>query len=105
MRFTILGLLLVMSGCSDGTAPVSSDGLGDAWPLTVDRGSIGCDIQNSAFFQDESGTRWGLNGVAAQNGYSDIAPIWADAAPLAPGLPPLKKNIGPLLDPAVDMCD
>jgi hypothetical protein len=41
----------------------------------------------------------GVNGMASS--YEDINPIWADD-PASPGL---KKNIGPLINAGLEMCD
>jgi hypothetical protein len=73
---------------------VSRSGYGDAWPLKVDRGTLGCTQPGAVTFTSTDGTVYWVNGtagdMAGKNGWLDIRPIWAND-PTTPGL---KKDIG-----------
>lgn len=88
-------------GCGEGN--VSSDEFGADWPLTVDSGDLSCEGSNgfgAVVFTDPDGNEYGVNGVAAGQGYSPIDPIWKDD----PELAGLKISIGPLIDRGLSLC-
>jgi len=72
---------------------------GSDWPLTVAEGTLACEGAGAVTFTAE-GTTYAVNGLAAgMDRWADIDPIWAPA----PG--GLKKNIGPLIDRGLALCD
>ena len=73
---------------------------GDAWPLTVDSGTLRCEGAGAVVFVAPDGTEYGVNGMASK--YADIDPIWV--AP-DPSLPNLRKSIGPLIERGLALCD
>ena len=95
--------------------------LGDKWPLTVKKGTVGCQDHGcrhcqAAFFL-HNGKKYALNGVAGarKSTYHSIDPIWADDGRARWVDDPetgervnvyegLKKNIGPLIDLALKKC-
>lgn len=89
---------LLLVGCSS-EKDVSSADFGDAWPLTVESGAVKCVSPNAAVFIHE-GKEYQLNGAASSKGYRKINRIWADN----PQIPGTKKDIGPLLKAALDLC-
>lgn len=86
---------------SDHEAAVSKASFGDAWPLTVEEGTLMCLNGVSVVFEAPSGVRYAVNGTAMSlTDYPDIDQIWAaDETGIAP-----KKNIGPLLDRGLELC-
>lgn len=74
---------------------------GADWPLTVDEGVLTCEGAGAVYFTGE-GTRYAVNGLArTQKDAPDIDPIWADD----PSVEGLKKDIGPLIDRGLELCD
>jgi hypothetical protein len=74
--------------------------MGKQWPLTVDSGTLSCDGSDgvgSVTFET-GGKLYAVNGLARQDGYADITPIWAKAGY------GLRKNIGPLIDRGLKLC-
>lgn len=61
MRVLVLLLLSIVwiSGCSN-TQKVTSRELGDAWPLVVSEGRVGCE-QDGALYFSYHGTKYALN--------------------------------------------
>jgi hypothetical protein len=106
-RTAAVALLFVMTACSQGddTAAASEERVaqaefGDDWPLTVSEGTLRCEASKVTFEAD--GTVYAVNGTArADDSYSDIDSIWADD-PSGLGL---KKNIGPLIDRGLLLCN
>ena len=97
--------------------------LGERWPLTVKEGEVGCDflgtmnrLELKAAFFRYKGKKYALNGLAGsrKSEYLPIEPIWASPEPIwvdnpnRPGekinIAPPKKNIGPLIDLALEEC-
>lgn len=83
---------------------VSRADLGDAWPLTVESGTLRCkpflkDLHLLTF--EAEGQVWALNGTAAGQGFPFIDPIWADNPEIAGA----KINIRPLLELAQSLCE
>lgn len=81
---------------------VSHRDYGEAWPLTVEAGTLRYEPPGRAVFEHD-GTAYALNGLASSAGYADIDPIWADREGFEDlGL---KVNISPLLDDALALKD
>jgi hypothetical protein len=80
-------------------AHVSRTEFGDAWPLTVDEGTLRCHRQ-TIIFQAPDGTEYAINGTALVAGYQEITPIWADD----PSPPPPKRDLSPLHDLGLELC-
>jgi hypothetical protein len=78
---------------------VSRSEFGSGWPLTVEAGTLACEDAGAVTFTSD-GTTYAVNGPAqAMDRWPDIDAIWADA----PG--GFKKNIGPLVDRGLALCD
>ena len=74
--------------------------MGADWPLTVEAGTLDCIGAGAVTFTSEDGTTYAVNGLAlSSTSYPDIDAIWADASG------GLKKNIGPLIDRGLALCD
>ncbi len=79
------------------------------WPLTVDRGWLGC-TGDAVWFRAGDGTTYGVNGAAS--GYSKIDPIWAEDSRMMGELraagakngPMLRINIGDLIQEGRKLC-
>lgn len=66
-------------GVNNGSAVSNSDfqKRGHTWPLSVERGRVGCDGP-AYWFASGDGKKYGLNGIAsAEKGYEPIEEIWA----------------------------
>lgn len=85
------------------TAPPHAEQLtrasvGDAWPFTVDDGTLRCEAPGSVVFVS-SGKSYAVNGTArTHTDYPDVDEIWADDP--AGG----KKNIGPMIQRGLALC-
>lgn len=102
--FVALVVVIVWSQSQNQPAPapgyVSRAMLGDDWPLTVEEGQLRCIEQAVTIVVD--GTAYALNGVALQRDTSrDITPIWADN----PTVEGLKKDLGPLIERGLALCN
>lgn len=91
-------------GNGDSGRRVTRADFGKSWPLKVDSGTLMCDGKDG--FGDAyivvDGQKYALNGLAkGSHKYMDIRPIWANDKALGPGL---KKDIGPLIDAALELC-
>jgi Protein of unknown function (DUF2511) len=98
VRRALLVSLVAASACSSSSGnseEVSRADLGSDWPLTVDSGTLVCEGAGSVTFT-VNGTTYAVNGLAEG---ADIDPIWADSGD------GLKKNIGPLIDRGLSLCD
>ena|SRR5437660_8134727 len=89
------------SGGSDvagSSVQVTRADFGDAWPLTVDGGTLACEGAGAVTFT-VGGTTYAVNGMASGNGqWPDIDPIWAKGSDTP------KKDIGPLIDRGLQLC-
>lgn len=109
--FLVLGLVLVAifalirfgvwaardsAASRKGYRHVTAGDLGDAWPLTVDHGTVRRHDEALTFAAPDS-TEYALNGVAASRGFPEIEPIWKPA-PHATADLPSRMNIKPLRD-------
>jgi len=80
---------------------VSRATMGEDWPLTVDSGTLRCE-GDAVTFETTDGDIYAVNGTAkTTTDYPDIDAIWADD----PALAGLKKNIGPLIDQGLKLCE
>jgi len=83
---------------------VTSSGLGAAWPLTSPSARLECDPQSKGIpvaVALVDGRRYALNGLAKHHGYPGIEPVWAHN----PSIPGTRKNIGPLIERALKLCE
>lgn len=109
-------LLLLVTGCggeanesgdglADNEKQVSRENMGKRWPLKVDGGVLRCDGADrtgAVVFVTEDGTEYAVNGLAkSDDSLADIRPIWANDRELGMGL---KKDIGPLIDQGLTLC-
>lgn len=83
---------------------ISKTGLGKAWPFTVDEGTLACrgsgGVGEVVFAA--GGVTYALNGVAKRSKkYSDVESIWATN----PAIPGTKKDIGPLIERGLKLCN
>ena len=104
ITLTLLAATACSSGSVDGTHIGRAD-LGDAWPLTVEEGTLACNGSGGVgevFFTAPEGTAYAVNGAAKSNErLADVTPIWADN----PDINGLKKDIGPLIDKGLALCE
>ena len=82
---------------------ITASEFGDAWPFTVDQGTLSCTGSNGIgevlFTVDD--VTYAVNNVARHQGiYADIDAIWADS----PSRPGLKKNIQPIIKRGLALC-
>lgn len=100
-------LVLVVVSCGaggdgdadDSSIEVSREDFGADWPLTVASGILACEGAGAVTFT-ANGTTYAVNGMASSlDAGVDIDPIWAEARD-AP-----KKNIGPLIDRGLELCE
>jgi hypothetical protein len=78
---------------------ISRSDMGKKWPLKVDSGELACDGSNgfgAVTFTAPDGTVYAVNGSASAR---DIGPIWANHPSIG------KKNIGPLIERGLALCD
>lgn len=81
--------------------PLTRADLGDAWPFTVEAGTLRCEGGSSVVFVAD-GKSYAINGTArSQTDYPDVDRIWADDP--RPGYGP-KKDIGPIIDRGLKLC-
>jgi hypothetical protein len=84
---------------------VSREEFGGDWPLTVDEGTLNCEGAaevGAVTFTAPNGVTYAVNGLAiGQDRWPEIDAIWADN----PDIPGTKKNIGPLIDRGLELCD
>jgi len=83
---------------------------GDAWPFAVNEGTLRCFVIQSEGIDDQpaavitlDGSNYALNGVAIQQGYSELtleSDVWLDNPETG-----AKVSIGPLVTEAVALCD
>jgi len=106
---SLAGIALLAVACEGGPAPadaapgslyVSASDFGDEWPLTVTSGTLRCEAPSVVVFS-AGGVEYGVNGMATTQGYPEIDPIWADDP--SEYIP--KKNIGPLIQRGLELCD
>jgi hypothetical protein len=119
-KFVSACLILAACGAPGGGKQAIAEGqvskanfesVGKRWPLSMDRGRVGCTGQER-WFEAENGIRYGLNGTADASGkYARVEPIWLpDEKPngelKAAGAtgPWLKVNIGDLIEEAGHFC-
>lgn len=80
---------------------ISRDDFGDDWPFTVDEGILACVGVSEVVFK-AGGKTYAVNGMAVGTGkYAEVEEIWADN----PSIPGTKKNIGPIIDRGLELCE
>ena len=93
---------------SEPELDVTSERFGPFWPLTVERGEVGCNIAEGTrdrinpgrvFVFIHGGTTYALNELAEQAGYPSIEPIRKDS-----GAPGFKMSLEPLRSLAREKC-
>jgi hypothetical protein len=88
-----------LDASSGNSIEVSRADFGTDWPLTVEGGVLACEGAGSVTFA-AGGTTYAVNGMAeTQDAGADIDPIWKDVGG------GLKKNIGPLIDRGLELCE
>ena len=97
-------MALGLAACGGSSDPgyVTAADLGDAWPLTVDAGTLHC-YNGVSITITVGATEYAINGPAQANraeGVKLIDEIWADA----PGNLGLKKDMGPLIKRGQSLC-
>jgi len=97
----LLVVLYSITACAESGRQVTTQELGDRWPLTVDSGHVDCESGALVFRHD--GTIYALNMTALGKGYPGIDPIWKNEA-RALNHRPLKVNLTPLIDLARQQC-
>lgn len=92
---------LLVSACSGGKdeLPVSEANFDGDWPLTVSEGKIRCG-DGAALLFSAKGKAYALNGVASQQGYEKIDPIWRTN----PKIPGSRISLRDLIDMASKHC-
>jgi Protein of unknown function (DUF2511) len=103
MARTFVVLALVLTGCGSsgdgGGLEVSRADFGADWPLTVQSGTLNCEGAGAVTFTT-NGTTYAVNGLASgMDEWPEIDSIWANAPH------GLKKDIGPLIDRGLELCD
>jgi hypothetical protein len=92
------------SGDAHVQSLITKESFGEAWPLTVSRGELGCRRGEVTFIvvDDRNGNAvtYAVNAKAKESGHRDISEILADN-PKSPGT---KKDIGPLIDRGLKLC-
>jgi hypothetical protein len=98
-----LGVTLSACGGNPPGQAVSRATMGEAWPLTVESGTLRCEPPGAVVFT-AGGVEYAVNGLAlgqaAQKGWRDIEEIWADNPD--PMLP--KMDISPLINAGLALC-
>jgi hypothetical protein len=82
---------------------------GEAWPLTVDSGTVACEGSEGVglvTFTAPDGTVYAVNGLAQGfadgRGWHDIEAIWRADPAVASGS--VRIDIGPILDRGLELC-
>lgn len=111
-RPIVLGLLplALLAGCSSAgeedseqSESVSKTTMGDSWPLSVDKGTLRCNGSDGVgeVTIEVDGKTYAINGSAKGNeAYEVIDVIWADDT-----TPGVKKNISPLIQKGLGLCE
>ena len=100
-RYWLLLALSLFSSCAESGKQVTRQELGDRWPLIVDGGYVDC-VHGALVFRHD-GTTYALNITALSKGYAGIDPIWKNET-RALNHRPLKVNLTPLIDLALEQC-
>lgn len=84
---------------SERITKASFDG---TWPFTVDDGELRCEGSGvGAVVFTSSGSDYGVNGTALDQGYRSIKPIWKKASGAFNGP---RVNVGDVLDAGLKLC-
>lgn len=109
MRLPSLWLLLALLvtflvACGSSGLEVTKAQYGDAWPFSVDQGTLSCKTSGggrlrSAVFKFED-TEYALNAVAEGLGYDSVEPIWRNR----PQFFGVKADLAPMVALALQQC-
>lgn len=105
----LLAAALGFGACSSDTdtheVRVTQSEFGERWPFSVPEGTLRCEgsSQAGAVIFEAEGRVYGVNGTAKSRGLPGIEPIWL-ADPAAEGLG-LKKNVGPIIQRGLQLCE
>ena len=91
-------------GGGDEPGAVSKGELGEEWPFSVSEGVLHCEGSGGvgAVTFEADGTTYAVNGFAKElEAGADIEEIWANN----PAIPGTKKNIGPIIDRGLALCE
>jgi hypothetical protein len=120
-KLFILSALILISACSKPGVEITAQQYAEKWPFSVSSGRLECKGQSVIFHAE--GVSYAVNGVAKQNGYAAIEPIWKQDPSFlamaneiakaenkstmevvrAMGKPP-KINITPILNSGLKLC-
>ncbi len=105
LGFALCVLFLAACASEAGEDAAAKD-YGADWPFTVSEGTLRCDGPGWVTFES-AGVTYAINGLASghadQEGWVDSDQIWAsDDEDLGLGL---KKNMGPIIDDGLALCD
>jgi hypothetical protein len=103
--FVVLSVAIVACAGTPGAGGkserVSRADFGEEWPLTVDSGVLSCEEGGFVYFTADD-TRYAVNGFALTKGDAPrIDAIWAND----PTDASLRRNIGPLIDRGLALCE
>ena len=80
---------------------VSRAQLGAAWPFSVAAGVVRCELGGAVVFR-ANGVDYAINGTArGLDRWAEVDDIWLDD----PSIPGTKKDISPILDRGLQLCD
>ena len=105
IRVLLAATLLTASPTWANTAELKSADLGEAWPFTVERGTLQC--HRNTFLTFTANSRiYAINGSAstyaksAQLPWVDVRPIWRDN----PQIPGTKVPLGAVIERGTALC-
>lgn len=112
MKKLVLAMVCLACSSTAFAAEVSKEldylSFGEDWPLTFQKAKVSCINKRFVFvYNTDTDDRYPVNGnaknavqVGKMEG-EDLATVWADN----PDYKGLKKNIGPILDAGLALCD
>ncbi len=103
MRRFLLVTALAVTACVGSTneVEVSASDFGNDWPLTVVQGTLQCEPPGSVVFTTPEGTSYAVNGTAKDaTDLPEIDAIWAEGE-----VEGLKRNLGPLIQRGLALCE
>lgn len=95
----LLGIVayLAIGWPHDDGMGISREEFGSAWPLTVPKGTLRCELGQEITFHS-NGTTYSVNRSVKHSGYADIGSLLAEDAGGG------KMDLGPLIERATDLC-
>lgn len=95
-------VLLFSASAFAATLEVSQSEMKDAWPFTVDRGTLRC--MGGLVTFEANGKTYGVNGSAKTKGrvmgWIDVVEIWRSN----PSIPGTKISISPVITKGLELC-